>query len=125
MTTRSDLASAAPWVELSVDESDWDAVAPDLLLTMLAQTQWIRVFEEQVLQLAADGLVHGPAHPSIGQEGGAVGSIVPLRSDDFVNGSHRGRHQFLAKAFGHVMAPAGGELPALDAEVRTVLRRSP
>ncbi|MCU1615930.1 MAG: transporter [Frankiales bacterium] len=124
MTTRSELAPAAPWVELSVDENDWDAAAPDLLLTMLAQTLWIRVFEEQVLQLAADGLVHGPAHSSIGQEGGAVGSIVPLRSDDFVNGSHRGHHQFLAKAFGHVLAPAGGALPALDNEVRTVLRRT-
>ena len=50
----------------------------------------------------ANRLVHGPAHSSIGQEGGAVGSIVGLSSTDAVNGSHRGHHQFLAKAITHV-----------------------
>ena len=70
------------------------------------------------------GLVHGPAHSSIGQEGGAVGSVLGLRSDDFVNGSHRGHHQFLAKAFGHVMSPPKGRLPELTDDVRTVLRRT-
>jgi 2-oxoisovalerate dehydrogenase E1 component len=124
VTTRLDLIPASPWVELSVDQADWDAAAPELIRTLLAETLWIRVFEEQVLQLASDGLVHGPAHSSIGQEGGAVGSIVPLRSDDVVNGSHRGHHQFLAKAFGHVLRPAGDGLPALDDAVRTVLRRT-
>ncbi len=92
---------------------------------MLAQTMWIRVFEEYVLELAADGLVHGPAHSSIGQEGGAVGSIIQLRSDDFVNGSHRGHHQFLAKAFGaRACKPTEGGLPELTDEVHTVLRRT-
>ena len=69
---------------------------------MLGQLHLIRAFEETVLELAAEGLVHGPAHSSIGQEGGAVGSIVSLRSSDAVNGSHRGHHQFLAKALTHV-----------------------
>ena len=54
----------------------------------------------------AQDLIHGPAHSSIGQEGGAVGSVLPLTSDDSVNGSHRGHHQFLAKALHHV-APEG------------------
>ena len=44
-----------------------------------AQLHLIRAFEETVLELAGEGLVHGPAHSSIGQEGGAVGSIVGLR----------------------------------------------
>jgi 2-oxoisovalerate dehydrogenase E1 component len=124
VTTHQALTPAAPWTEVSVGAADWDAAAPELVRRMLAQTLWIRVFEEQVLQLAADGLVHGPAHSSIGQEGGAVGSILDLRSDDFVNGSHRGHHQFLAKAFGHVMPPTGDTLPELDEAVRTVLRRT-
>jgi TPP-dependent pyruvate/acetoin dehydrogenase alpha subunit len=51
-----------------------------------------------VLHLVGQGLIHGPAHFSIGQEGGAVGSCLSLRSDDQVTGSHRGHHQFLAKA---------------------------
>ncbi|MHB1213288.1 MAG: alpha-ketoacid dehydrogenase subunit alpha/beta, partial [Candidatus Nanopelagicales bacterium] len=84
----------------------------------------IRTFEEFVLQLAAEGLIHGPAHSSIGQEGGAVGSALPLTSQDTVNGSHRGHHQFLAKVLGH-LAPAGldprGPIPA---EVRAALLTS-
>jgi 2-oxoisovalerate dehydrogenase E1 component len=118
------LAPASPWVEVSVGTSDWDAADPDLLLGMLGQTLWIRVFEEYVLELAGEGLIHGPAHSSIGQEGGAVGSVIQLRSDDFVNGSHRGHHQFLAKALGHVVKPAEGRLPELTSEVHTVLRRT-
>jgi hypothetical protein len=50
VTTRSDVAPAAPWVELSVDESDWEAVPPDLLLTMPAQPQWIRSEVRTVLR---------------------------------------------------------------------------
>ncbi|GAA4661269.1 alpha-ketoacid dehydrogenase subunit alpha/beta [Amycolatopsis dongchuanensis] len=124
MPTRENLAAAAPWVELATSAEDWDGADPDLLLRMLGQALWIRAFEEYVLELAGQGLVHGPAHSSVGQEGGAVGSVVSLRSDDYVNGSHRGHHQFLAKAFGHVMSRKSGVLPELDDEVRTVLRRT-
>jgi 2-oxoisovalerate dehydrogenase E1 component len=124
MPTRADLTANSPWIELTTSRQDWDAADPDVLLRMLGQAMWIRAFEEYVLELAAAGLVHGPAHSSIGQEGGAVGSILTLRSDDFVNGSHRGHHQFLAKAFGHVMPPTDGDLPKLSDDVRTVLRRT-
>ena len=96
------LAPAADWQELSSTPADWKAADPALLATMLGQLHLIRAFEETVLELAAAGLVHGPAHSSIGQEGGAVGSIASLRSSDAVNGSHRGHHQFLAKALTHV-----------------------
>jgi 2-oxoisovalerate dehydrogenase E1 component len=91
---------------------------------MLGQLHLIRAFEETVLELAGEGLVHGPAHSSIGQEGGAVGSIVGLSSSDAINGSHRGHHQFLAKAINHV---SDGAL-TLDALVgpatQTVLQRT-
>lgn len=124
MPIRENLAAASPWVELAVSSDDWDAADPDLLLRMLGQVMWIRVFEEYVLELASQGLVHGPAHSSIGQEGAAVASVLPLRSEDYVNGSHRGHHQFLAKAFGHVMPGKTGELPRLTDELRVVLRRT-
>ena len=52
------------------------AFVSDRFATMLGQLHLIRAFEETVLEFAGDGLVHGPAHSSIGQEGGAVGSIV-------------------------------------------------
>ncbi|MET0839833.1 MAG: thiamine pyrophosphate-dependent enzyme, partial [Marmoricola sp.] len=104
--------------------ADWDEIDASDLRRMLVQTLWIRVFEEYVLQLAGDGLVHGPAHSSIGQEGGAVGSIIDLTTHDYVNGSHRGHHQFLAKAFGHVMESAGDGGLEITADVHTVLRRA-
>ena len=118
------LETTAPWVEISTTPADWKAADPALLATMLGQLHLIRAFEERVLDLAAEGLVHGPAHSSIGQEGGAVGSIVGLRSTDAVNGSHRGHHQFLAKALTHV-AQGGLALDALvTADIQTVLQRT-
>jgi 2-oxoisovalerate dehydrogenase E1 component len=124
MPSRRDLHASSTWVELAVDRQDWDDADPDVVLQLLGRAQWIRAFEEYVLELAGQGLVHGPAHSSIGQEGGAVGSILPLRSDDRVNGSHRGHHQFLAKAFGHVVDPKPGTLPEVTLDVREVLRRT-
>lgn len=124
MPTRVPLSAAAAWVELTVSDEDWDRADPDALLAMLGQALWIRAFEEYVLELAGQGLVHGPAHSSIGQEAGAVGSVWPLRSDDLVTGSHRGHHQFLAKAFAHVMPRKPAVLPELTDDVRTVLRRT-
>ncbi len=124
MTTTKKLLPASPWVELRTTEKDWNAADPALLTTMLTQMHLIRAFEETVLDLAGQKLVNGPAHSSIGQEGGAVGSILPLTGADRINGSHRGHHQFLAKMFGAV-APEGLD-PRSDfsAEVQTVLRRS-
>ena len=124
MPSHDNLTASSPWVELRASADDWDAADPGLLLRMLGYGLWIRTFEEYVLELAGEGLVHGPAHSSIGQEGGAVGSVLPLRSDDFVNGSHRGHHQFLAKAFGHVASGEAAGLPELTGDVRTVLRRT-
>ena len=124
MTEHRQLVAASPWVELVATTDDWDAAEPALLTAMLNQLVMIRTFEEYVLELAGAGLVHGPAHSSIGQEGGAVGSVLPLTSQDAVNGSHRGHHQFLAKSLAHV-APKGFDLTAeLPDDVRTVLLRT-
>jgi 2-oxoisovalerate dehydrogenase E1 component len=102
MPKRRRLDTGTEWVELSTTAQDWKDADPALLAGMLGQLHLIRAFEESVLELAGEGLVHGPAHSSIGQEGGAVGSIIGLGSADGVTGSHRGHHQFLAKALGHV-----------------------
>src|SRR5665811_1177447 len=124
MSITSPLRSDVPWVAFHSTDEDWQDADPALLGTMLSQLHLIRAFEETVLELAGDGLVHGPAHSSIGQEGGAVGSILGLSQADAVNGSHRGHHQFLAKALSHV-APKGLDLTEdLSDEVRTVLLRT-
>ncbi len=118
------LQPGADWVELSTTAADWKGADPGLLATMLGQLHLIRAFEETVLELAAEGLVHGPAHSSIGQEGGAVGSIVSLRSADAVNGSHRGHHQFLAKAITHVTKGVLDLSDLVTPDVQTVLQRT-
>lgn len=124
MPRTTKLHPAAPWVELASTPADWKNADAALLGTMLGQLHLIRAFEEAVLDLAAAGLVHGPAHSSIGQEGGAVGSIVGLRASDAVNGSHRGHHQFLAKVLAYV-APDGLDLSALvTADIQDVLQRT-
>jgi 2-oxoisovalerate dehydrogenase E1 component len=118
------LSPASTWVELRTTEEDWKQADPVLLGTLLTHAQLIRSFEECVLDLAAEGLVHGPAHSSIGQEGGAAGSIVGLRTTDQINGSHRGHHQFLSKALGH-LAPMGLDPRApISADVQSLLQRT-
>ncbi|WFP16996.1 dehydrogenase E1 component subunit alpha/beta [Citricoccus muralis] len=92
--------------QLRTTPEDWDSVDPALLESMLVEMQAIRSFEEAVLRLAGSGLVHGPAHSSIGQEGAAVGSVMALRAADGVNGTHRGHHQFIAKGL-HYLRPEG------------------
>ncbi|CUR55512.1 Pyruvate dehydrogenase (Acetyl-transferring) [metagenome] len=118
------LVPDAEWSVLVATEADWDEAPPQLLTSMLSQLVLIRTFEEYVLELAGAGLVHGPAHSSIGQEGGAVGSCITLTSHDTVNGSHRGHHQFLAKVLSH-LHPEGLD-PTKDwpDDVRDVLLRT-
>ncbi|MGW0627315.1 alpha-ketoacid dehydrogenase subunit alpha/beta [Streptomyces sp. NPDC002758] len=124
MATHHRLRAASNWVELRTTDRDWDSVDGDVLRRMLSHLLWIRSFEEYVLELAGQGLIHGPAHSSIGQEGGAIGSVLPLRSSDFINGTHRGHHQFLAKAFAHVADAPSGSLEKITPGVRTVLERT-
>ncbi len=68
--------------------------------------------------------MHGPAHSSIGQEGGAVGSVLALTSEDSVNGSHRGHHQFLAKALHHLEPKGFDPVAEVSDELRDVLLRT-
>ncbi len=124
MPQRHPLDPAAPWVEVVATEDDWDAAEPGLLTTMYSQLVLVRTFEELVLTLAGEGLVHGPAHSSIGQEGGAVGSVLGLTTEDTVNGSHRGHHQFLAKVLHHVEPKGIDPAAPLSSEVREVLLRT-
>src|SRR3954451_2847036 len=124
MPETTPLQPLAPWVALTATDADWDAVDPSVLDTMLAQLHLIRAFEEEVLNLAGQKLVNGPAHSSIGQEGGAVGSVLALVGKDQINGSHRGHHQFLAKAIGYVAPDSVDPRAPLPDAVREVLHRA-
>lgn len=119
-TTIQPLKPMSPWVALSSDSAAWAAAEPKLLHSMLTSMVLIRAFEEKVLELAGQGLVHGPAHSAIGQEGGATGSVLAMRGSDQINGSHRAHHQFLAKAL-HYVAPDGlDSSDPFSADVRAI-----
>jgi 2-oxoisovalerate dehydrogenase E1 component len=124
MTEYRPLEPDSPWLQVVVGDDDWDAADPHLLTSMLSQLALIRTFEELVLELAGEGLIHGPAHSSIGQEGGAVGSVLNLTSRDTVNGSHRGHHQFLAKVLQHLEPKGIDPTQPWSDQVREVLLRT-
>ncbi|MBB5688700.1 MFS transporter [Roseomonas alkaliterrae] len=119
MPDTTPILPSAPCLRLRATEADWDALSPAEARAMWWSMQAIRSFEEAVLRLASETLVHGPAHSSIGQEGGATGAIFALKPGDQINGSHRGHHQFLAKALRHV-----GATDAVTPEARGVMRQA-
>jgi 2-oxoisovalerate dehydrogenase E1 component len=124
MPRREELSAGAEWIQFHLDDSDWDAADPQLLSSLFAQLVVIRSFEEYVLELANAGLVNGPAHSSIGQEAGAVGSVRPLTAQDTVNGSHRGHHQFLAKVLNYLEPKGIDPTAPVSPAVREALRRT-
>jgi TPP-dependent pyruvate/acetoin dehydrogenase alpha subunit len=81
---------------------------PDALLEMYAGMLRVRLFEERVRELFANGRIPGFLHTSIGQEATAVGAAAALRSDDYVLSTHRGHGHLIAK---------GGSLRGLMAEL--------
>lgn len=120
-----DIQLAAPCSRVIETDADWEALAPGELRRMYEQTLLIRRFEENLLTLSTEGLLHGPAHSSIGQEGAAVGCMAALQPGDKINGTHRMHHQFLAKALNHV-TPAGYDpaSAAFSPEMHDVVHRT-
>ncbi|PLC50625.1 2-oxoisovalerate dehydrogenase [Pollutimonas subterranea] len=90
--------NTTPMQRLEIEEADWEklsALDAKRLVTLLLAA---RHFEERILLLDKLNLVHGPAHSSLGQEGGAAGCIAALPIATMINGTHRAHHQCLAKA---------------------------
>jgi len=71
----------------------------------------IRRFEEAAGRLHQKGLLKGGIHPSIGQEGVAVGVCAALRPDDWITSTHRGHGHHIAKGadLGRLMAEIMGK----------------
>ncbi len=97
MVRKIPLAPSAPWFRLEPDEADWRDEQTSDLVHWYGQMLLIRRFEEKLLELEKGGLIHGPAHASIGQEAGAVGAMSVLAAGDKINGTHRAHHQVLLK----------------------------
>lgn len=97
MVKRNKLTPAVDWIRLDVSMQDWKKMDPKQLIQWYCEMLLVRRFEEKLLQLDKVGLIHGPAHASIGQEVGAVGAMSVLTKDDHMNGTHRAHHQVLMK----------------------------
>ena len=82
--------------------------APDVLLHIYAGMLRVRLFEERVRELFANGRIPGFLHTSVGQEATAVGAACALRADDYMLSTHRGHGHLIAK---------GGALRGLMAEL--------
>lgn len=111
----ANITTTTPWLRVKATEADWKTEDTGQLIRMLEQMLIIRRFEERLLELKAEDILHGPPHASIGQEAAAVGAISVLNTDDKVNGTHRMHHQFLAKALNYASPdgyhPLQGEFP--------------
>jgi len=115
----------ADWLEISATDADWTKIGKDEALKMHHHLHLVRAFEEMVLEIDGQVLIHGPAHSSIGQEDGAIGSISPLMPDDQVTGSHRGHHQFIAKALGYLDKGHANPLTTrLSSEIQDLLQKA-
>ncbi|MDA3835566.1 MAG: thiamine pyrophosphate-dependent enzyme, partial [Spirochaetales bacterium] len=124
MPIHNKLEVLAPWNALQSSKKDWDSADFSTLGPMLSSMHLIRAFEKTVLDLAVKGLVHGPAHTSIGQEGGAFGYIAALKTGDKISGSHRGHHIFLTKAFYHVCPDGISPTEPITEKVYDVLKKT-
>ena len=82
---------------LVTEDSDWAQLSTKDAKRLATLVLSARRFEETILSLDKRGLVHGPAHSSLGQEGGAGGCLAALPIDTMMNGSHRAHHQVVAK----------------------------
>ncbi len=102
----TELKFAHKWQEIKSTDADWQKLTGAELESFLVNMTLIRVFEDKVLELSSEGLIHGPAHCSNGQEACAVGAMFHLGDKDKINGTHRAHHQFLAKTV-NFKEPAG------------------
>src|SRR5437870_11303274 len=89
-TSNPDRAAADQRPELA-------ALGDEALNGALFKMHLIRKFEEQAEASYMRGLIHGTMHLSIGQEASAVGSILPLRKEDYILSTHRGHGHCIAK----------------------------
>lgn len=85
-----------------------DDCSVEQLRQMFATLTLIRLAEEKVADLVAQGEIICPCHLYIGQEVVATGVCASLRTDDFVFSTHRSHGHYLAK---------GGDLQGMMAEL--------
>jgi len=74
-----------------------EEIPKETLLWMYETMVRIRVHEERVAELFAQGKIPGFVHLYVGEEAVAVGVMANLRKDDFITSTHRGHGHYIAK----------------------------
>jgi 2-oxoisovalerate dehydrogenase E1 component len=98
MSKLEKIAPTGTCQRLHVSAADFRKIKKIDHLRMLFLLQLIREFEDTLLKLKDENLVHGPVHSSIGQEANAAAAAVVLKKSDLVGSTHRAHGHFLAKA---------------------------
>jgi acetoin:2,6-dichlorophenolindophenol oxidoreductase subunit alpha len=93
---------------LRFDGRDRVPASPQDLLRMYRTMVLIRLAEERLVKLFAEGGMPGFIHSYIGEEATAAGVCAALRPDDYLTSTHRGHGHILAK---------GGDLERFFAEL--------
>ena len=120
----SELPAASTIQTLTLEEGDWNGLAPETLRHMLFHILLIREVELALLDLKDQNQVHGPVHSSVGQEGTAVGAMQLLDREDQITSTHRGHHHFLAKAYNAYAGESYDPTAGIPREIAEVTERA-
>jgi pyruvate dehydrogenase E1 component alpha subunit len=85
-----------------------EEIPKEKLLWMYETMVKVRVHEERVAELFAQGKVPGFVHLYVGEEAVATGVMANLKKEDFITSTHRGHGHYIAK---------GGDIQASMAEL--------
>ena len=72
-------------------------IGKEVLIELYKKLLLVRLFEERVSRLAAEGIVLGSVHLSLGEEATAVGTVSALKKEDYILPTHRSHAQVLSK----------------------------
>ena len=84
------------------------SITNEQMLAMYINMTKIRMFEERVAELFAEGKIPGFVHLYIGEEAVATGVCAILRDSDYISSTHRGHGHLISK---------GGDLKLMMAEL--------
>lgn len=119
MSTLKNVSPTGTCRRMQVSQKDFRKIQKMEHLQMMFLIGLIRRFEETLLDLKDENLVHGPVHCSIGQEANAAAAAVVLKPSDLVGSTHRAHGHFLAKA---VMAYAPEAFDPLKADLNGAMQ---
>lgn len=88
--------SPGVWRIMSYDVNKRE-ISQDLYGKLLYRMIKINRFEERLMHLYNEGMVHGTLHLCVGEEATVVGSTAALKTEDYIFTTHRGHGECIGK----------------------------